>query len=73
MQSGQIFALDSKQRQEYVTLAKQYLNAAQEKAVKDKKALGIVVKNYSLNPDNVFGPETVAPPAAGQRNVTVDY
>ena len=73
LQSGQIFALDSKQRQEYVTLAKQYLNAAQEKAVKDKKALGIVVKNYSLNPDNVFGPETVAPPAAGQRNVTVDY
>jgi hypothetical protein len=26
-----------------------------------------------FNPDNVFGPETAAPPAAGQRNVTVDY
>jgi hypothetical protein len=73
LQSGQLFSLDSKQRQEYVTLAKQYLDSAQKKAGEDKKALGVVVKNYSLNPDNVFGPEATAPPAAGQRNVTVDY
>jgi len=73
LQSGQLFSLDSKQRQEYVTLAKQYLDSAQKKAGEDKKALGVVVKNYSLNPDNVFGPKTAAPPAAGQRNVTVDY
>jgi len=73
LESGKLFALDSKQRQEYVTLAKQYLDSAQKKAGEDKKALGVVVKNYSLNPDNVFGPETAAPPAAGQRNVTVDY
>ena len=58
--SGQLFALDSKQRQEYVTLAKQYLDSAQAKAIDDKKALGIVVKNYKLNPENVFGQE--APP-----------
>jgi len=58
--SGQLFALDSKQRQEYVTLAKQYLDSAQAKAIEDKKALGIVVKNYKLNPENVFGQE--APP-----------
>jgi len=57
LQSGQLFALDSKQRQEYVTLAKQYLDSAQAKAIEDKKALGIVVKNYKLNPENVFGQE----------------
>ena len=82
LQSGQLFALDSKQRQEYVNLAKQYLDSAQKKAGEDKKALGVVVKNYRLNPDNVFGPEDVGggagrgsvnPPAAGQRNVTVNY
>ena len=59
-QSGQLFSLNSNQRQEYVNLAKQYLDAAQKKAVDDKKALGIVVKNYKLNPENVFGQE--APP-----------
>ena len=79
-------------RQEFVTLAKQYLDSANKKAGDDKKALGVVVKNYKLNPENVFGPETEAPafvpppaptgmfgpaaggaPAAGQKNVTVNY
>jgi hypothetical protein len=64
LQSGQLFTLDSKQRQEYVNLAKQYLDSAQKKAEQEKKDLNIVVKNYKLNPENVFG-ET--------RNVTVDY
>jgi hypothetical protein len=64
IQSGQLFALDSKQRQEYVALAKQYLDAAEKKAEQEKKDLGIVVKNYKLNPENVFG---------ATRNVTVDY
>ena len=85
LQSGQLFALDSRQRQEYVNLAKQYLDSAQKKADEDKKALGVVVKNYRLNPDNVFGPAaaevpsagggrgSVNPPVPGQRNVTVDY
>ena len=82
LQSGQIFSLDSKQRQEYVNLAKQYLDSAQKKAGEDKKALGVVVKNYRLNPENVFGPEDVGggagrgsvnPPAPQQRNVTVNY
>jgi hypothetical protein len=57
LKSGELFTLDSKQRQEYVSLAKQYLDAAQAKAIDDKKALGIVVKNYKLNPENVFGQE----------------
>jgi hypothetical protein len=64
LQSGQLFELGSKQRQEYVNLAKQYLDSAQKKAEQEKKDLNIVVKNYKLNPENVFG-ET--------RNVTVDY
>jgi hypothetical protein len=72
LQSGQLFALDSKQRQEYVNLAKQYLDSAQKKAGEDKTALGVVVKNYRLNPENVFGPETAAAPAAPAANsVTV--
>ena len=64
IQSGQLFSLDSKQRAEYVALAKQYLDAAEKKAEQEKKDLNIVVKNYKLNPENVFG---------ATRNVTVDY
>ena len=60
LQSGQLFKLESKQRNEYTDLAKKYLDSAQKKAGDDKKALGVVVKNYKLNPDNVFGPETTA-------------
>lgn len=72
LQSGQLFTLDSKQRKEYTDLAKQYLDSAQKKAVDDKKALSVVVKNYRLNPDNVFGPETAeAPPAPSPNSVTV--
>ena len=78
-QSGQF--LQPNQREEFVNLAKQYLDSAQKKAGDDKKALGVVVKNYKLNPENVFGPEVtggggrgvVNPPVPGQTNVTVDY
>lgn len=59
--------LQDSQRQEFTNLAKKYLDSANKKAGEDKKALGVVVKNYRLNPENVFGPE------AGQKNVTVDY
>jgi hypothetical protein len=52
---GQLLKPD--QRQQYVNLAKQYLEAAQKKADQEKKDLGIVVKNYKLNPENVFGAE----------------
>jgi hypothetical protein len=54
-ESGQF--LQANQRNEFVNLAKQYLDSAQKKAGEEKKALGVVVKNYKLNPDNVFGPE----------------
>lgn len=78
--------LQPNQRSEFVNLAKQYLDSAQKKASDEKKALGVVVKNYRLNPENVFGPETEAAPGGQRvvnpplptgtptnRNVTVDY
>lgn len=78
--------LQPKQREEFVSLAKQYLDSAQKKAGDEKKQLSVVVKNYKLNPENVFGPETAAatggrgvinaPLPTGtptNRNVTVDY
>jgi hypothetical protein len=60
-ESGQF--LQPKQREEFVNLAREYYKSAQNKAVDDKKALGVVVKNYRLNAENVFGPETAPPPA----------
>jgi hypothetical protein len=62
LESGQLLGLDSKQRNEYVNLAKQYLDSSQKKAGEDKTALGVVVKNYKLNPENVFGPAQAAEP-----------
>ena len=59
VESGQF--LSEAQRKDFVSLAKQYFDAAKQKSDKDKKALGAVVKNYKLNPDNVFGPETTEP------------
>lgn len=50
------------QRQEYVALSQKYLDSAQKKANQEKKDLGIVVKNYRLNPENVFGAEQAPPP-----------
>lgn len=49
--------LKPEQRKQYVDLAKKYLEAAQKKSEQEKKDLGIVVKNYRLNPQNVFGAE----------------
>jgi hypothetical protein len=71
LESGAIFTLDSKQRKEYVDLAAQYLEAAKKKADQDKKALGVVVKNYKLNDENVFGPETAAPPPTPSPNSVI--
>lgn len=69
-ESGQF--LQPGQRQEFVSLAKQYLDSANKKAGEDKKALGVVVKNYRLNPENVFGPEAAAaPPPASPTSVRV--
>jgi hypothetical protein len=67
-QSGQL--LSPKQRLEYVDLSKKYLNSAKDKAAQEKRDLSLVVKNYKLNPENVFGQETGT---GSNRNITVDY
>jgi hypothetical protein len=67
-QNGQL--LSPKQRQEYVALSQKYLDSAQKKANQEKKDLGIVVKNYRLNPENVFGAEQ-APPLPLPTSATV--
>lgn len=59
-QNGQL--LSPQQRREYVALSQKYLDSAQKKAEQEKKDLGIVVKNYRLNPENVFGAEQAPPP-----------
>jgi hypothetical protein len=62
-QNGQL--LSPQQRKEYVALSQKYLDAAKTKANQEKTDLGIVVKNYKLNPENVFGAERpAAPPPA---------
>jgi hypothetical protein len=68
-ESGQF--LQPKQREEFVNLAREYYKSAQKKAEEDKKALGVVVKNYRLNAENVFGPETAATPTPSPNSVTV--
>lgn len=66
--------LKQEQRQEYIALSQKYFDAAQSKAKQDKNALELVVKNYKLNPENVFGEPSSSPvPAAQQRNVVVSY
>jgi hypothetical protein len=70
-QNGQL--LSPRQRKEYVALSQKYLDSAQTKANQEKKDLGIVVKNYMLNPENVFGAERPAtpPPAPLPASATV--
>ena len=69
-QNGQL--LSPEQRKEYVALSQKYLDAAQTRAAQERKDLGIVVKNYNLNPQNVFGAETApTQPAALPASATV--
>ena len=67
--NGQL--LSPAQRDEYVVLSKRYLDSAQKQADQGKKALGVVVKNFRLNPENVFGPEIVETPVPAANRVTV--
>lgn len=66
--------LNAEQRQEYIALSQKYFDAAQAKAKEEKKALQLVVKNYKLNSENVFGePSSSSVPTAQQRNISVDF
>lgn len=58
VESGEL--LKPTQRQQYVSLAQKYLDAAQRQAEKEKNNLNAVVRNYNLNPENVFGVTTDA-------------
>lgn len=58
VESGEL--LKPTQRQQYVSLAQKYLDAAQRQAEKEKNKLNAVVRNYDLNPENVFGVTTDA-------------
>jgi hypothetical protein len=50
--------LNTTQRNQYVNLSQKYLDSAKIKANEEKESLGKVVKNYNLNPENVFGVES---------------
>jgi hypothetical protein len=52
-QNGQF--LNATQRQQYVNLSQKYLDSAQKDANKVKESYGNLIKDYSLNPENVFG------------------
>jgi hypothetical protein len=56
--------LNPKQRAEYVSLSRQYLNGAERQAKQEENNLRVVVKNYKLNPENIFG--------AGRESVVVN-
>jgi len=60
VESGEI--LNKAERTKFTELAKQYLDAANQHKDKQKSDMGIVVKNYGLNADNVFGSPTQATP-----------
>jgi len=76
-QNGQF--LNATQRQQYVNLSQKYLDSAQKDANKVKQGYGDVIKDFSLNPQHIFGTEPTAPPpatpapATAQRNVKVNY
>jgi len=55
IQTGQFLGVE--QRAAFSRLAKQYLDAAKKQQEGVKKDLGVIVKNYSLNEENVFGIE----------------
>lgn len=42
-------------REQYVALAKQYLEAAEREGKQVESSMAPVIKNYGLNPENIFG------------------
>jgi len=60
VQTGQF--LGTEQRAAFSRLAKQYLDAAKKQQDNVKKDLSVVVKDYKLSKDNVFGTEETEAP-----------
>ena len=63
VQSGQI--LTPAQRNEFVALAGKYMQASTDHEKRVREGLDLMVKNYSLNPENVFGLKAQDKPQAG--------
>ena len=63
VQSGQI--LTPAQRKEFVALAGKYMQASTDHEKRVREGLDLMVKNYSLNPENVFGLKARDKPQAG--------
>lgn len=63
VQSGQI--LTPAQRKEFVALAGKYMQASTDHEKRVREGLDLMVKNYSLNPENVFGLKAQDKPQAG--------
>jgi hypothetical protein len=71
VENGQF--LSQQQRGEFAALAKKYMDAALNHEKRVREDLSITVKNYGLNPANVFGvgsPNT--PPAQTEPEPTVE-
>ena len=69
VKSGDI--LNDTERTKFTELAKKYLDAANEHKDKQQKDMTVVVKNYGLNADNVFGAkEQPSEPPPGETQTT---
>lgn len=53
LNSGEL--LKDQQRQTFANLAKKYMQAAEREDKRVRDDLGFVIKNYNLNPENIFG------------------
>lgn len=67
--------LTTKARKDYIDLAKKYMDAAEKHEKRIRDDIGVVVKNYGLNDDNVFGLKASSSQQSQMPNVTsqADY
>jgi hypothetical protein len=57
--------LTTTQRKDFIALSQKYLEAAEREGLSARRTIETLVKNYNLNPENVFGPpEAPVPPEA---------
>ena len=47
--------LTTKQREDFKRLAAHFMESTEKGAKREKKKLEAIIKNYNLNPDNIFG------------------
>jgi len=71
IQTGQF--LTPSQRGDFGRLAEKYMKSSGQHEKRTRKSLEAVIKNYSLNPDNIFGVEEVAVVTDGDVVVEKSY